>query len=187
MRLVYIAGPYRAATKEEVLANILAARNIAIDLLKALHKKPIVEQFGQHAYDSDKRSLLERLGDAAPFPVIPHQNTAMFDHEEGLDELNPEFWLEGTMDQLRGCQYVLLTRPDAGLISEGTKREIMEANRLGMPVFEDVEALILFMGEFRFRSNVLSRVKEVKDRYARGLEGYHLHLFGGPKDESQPS
>jgi Domain of unknown function (DUF4406) len=65
-------------------------------------------------------------------PLIPHANTAHFD-----GTLTAEFWLEGTMALLRrGCDAVMLV--NGWERSTGTKAEIKEAQRLGLPVFEGI-------------------------------------------------
>jgi len=67
-------------------------------------------------------------------PVIPHSMTQSF-HGEGTEQ----FWLDGTMALLRACQAVILVR--GWQRSSGTKREIEEAAKLGIPVFEQLSEL----------------------------------------------
>ena len=57
MKLIYIAGPYKAATPYETLCNILAARERALDVWE--------------------------LGGAA---LCPHSNTALFDGARGIPD-----------------------------------------------------------------------------------------------------
>ncbi len=64
---------------------------------------------------------------AGGMPLIPHANTAHF-HGEGADEL----WLEGTLELLRRCDAMVLV--DGYERSSGTKAEIKEAERLGIPI-----------------------------------------------------
>ena len=59
-------------------------------------------------------------------PVIPHANTA---HFAGADE----FWLEGTLELMRRCDEVWVL-PD-WTRSSGTRGEVAEALRLGLPVY----------------------------------------------------
>jgi nucleoside 2-deoxyribosyltransferase len=67
-------------------------------------------------------------------PVIPHTNTAHF------DELAPaQFWLDGTLEMMRRCDAVL-AMPNWRQ-SEGARGEIAEAERIGIPVFFDLEVL----------------------------------------------
>lgn len=67
-------------------------------------------------------------------PLVPHANTA---HYDGIQ--SDEFWLRGTMELLRRADAVMLV--PGWVKSEGTRLEIEEANRLGLPVFETIEAL----------------------------------------------
>lgn len=62
-------------------------------------------------------------------PMIPHTNTRFFD-----GTLTAEFWLDGTMELMRRCDAVVMT-PD-WQESGGATREVEEARRLGIPVFD---------------------------------------------------
>lgn len=66
---------------------------------------------------------------AGAMPLIPHANTGNF-HGEGDDQL----WLDGTMELLRRCDAVVLV--PGWQRSSGTKAEVAEAERLGLPVFD---------------------------------------------------
>ena len=70
-------------------------------------------------------------------PIIPHANTG------GLDEVDPsipdEFWLEATLELMRRCDAVVLCPGYAR--SVGTVSEMIEARRLGIPVFTNLDAL----------------------------------------------
>lgn len=123
MRLVYIAGPYRGPDITAVRKNIQAAKNTAIDLI---------------ARQVQKNSLVW-------FPVIPHMNTALFDFQGELEGVPDEYYLQGTMQQMQGCQAVVLVSHDAILKSVGTTEEVARANARGIPVFVNVESFIRFV------------------------------------------
>jgi nucleoside 2-deoxyribosyltransferase len=65
---------------------------------------------------------------AGMMPLCPHKNTA---HMEGLAD--DQFFLDGTLELMRRCDAVLLV-PNWHQ-SEGARAEIVEAERLGLPVF----------------------------------------------------
>lgn len=184
MKLVYIAGPYRAPDQVGVELNIARARRVAIALLKAVHTKPIVESVEGHCFASDEesRSIVEKLGSDAPFPVIPHMNTALFDFQEGITHIDADYWLKGTMRQMTDCSYVILVSPDAAQKSIGTRKEVFEANRRGIPVFEDVAAFLYYLEDAAFRSQVNGRVKEIQFNDVKHRVGTTLHIFGGPEN-----
>jgi len=78
MKLVYVAGPYRAETREGVAQNVAAARHVG--------------------------RLCVRKG---WFPILPTVNTAHFDHDfPGLAD--DDFWRDGTMELMRRCDAVVL-------------------------------------------------------------------------------
>jgi len=70
-------------------------------------------------------------------PVIPHANTG------GLDEIAPgitdQFWLDATLELMRRCDAVVLC--PGHLTSRGTTTEVVEAKRLGIPVYSTIEDL----------------------------------------------
>lgn len=107
MRLVYVAGPFRAETAWGIKCNIHRAEVVGAE-----------------------------VADAGFMPVIPHANTAHF-HGLGTDE----FWLDGTLEIMRRCDAVVLVPGWEG--SSGTRAEIEEANRLGIPVVHYVSDLTL--------------------------------------------
>lgn len=188
MKMVYIAGPYRAEDKRGVEKNIAAARFVAVELLKALHKKPVVKTLVGHGYDDapESRSLLERYGHNAPYPVIPHMNTALFDFDEGISTIDADYWLKGTMTQMDACAFVVLVRPDAAMVSRGTFAEVYRANILGIPVFEDVKAFIYFLENERFQRQVYEQTSAVAKipLYQRGKD---VHIFGAPENDQPQS
>lgn len=187
MKLVYIAGPYRAPDQVGVELNIANARRVAIALLKAIHTKPIVESVEGHCFASDEesRSIVEKLGSNAPFPVIPHMNTALFDFQEGITHIDADYWLKGTMRQMVDCSYVILTRPDAAEKSIGTRNEVYEANREGIPVFEDVPAFLYYLKDEKFQTQVDDVVKNIMLNPLDNRVGRTLHVFGSPLNESR--
>ncbi len=65
-------------------------------------------------------------------PVCPHKNTQ---HFHGL--LSDEFWLEGAMELMRRCDVIVVT--DDWEKSEGARKEVDEARRLGKPVLTYAE------------------------------------------------
>lgn len=75
--------------------------------------------------------LVAKAGHA---PVIPQMNTAGF---ELLDpSIHDEFWLEATMEMMRKCDCVVLC--PGWEDSSGTRAEINEARRIGIPVYRSV-------------------------------------------------
>ena len=71
--------------------------------------------------------------------VCPHTNTAHFQ-----DALPDDIWLEGDLTIMRACHAVLLTGDWQR--SSGTKAEVEEAKRLGIPVFDDIFKLGDWLG-----------------------------------------
>lgn len=105
MRVIYIAGPFRAPTPWQVEQNVRRAEEAALEVWK--------------------------LGAAV---LCPHTNTRYFSGE-AADSL----WLDGTMELLRRCDAVMVL-PGYDR-SAGTKAEVVEAERLHMPVFGNLAAL----------------------------------------------
>lgn len=105
MHLVYIAGPYRGKTSQEVELNIASAKQVA--------------------------KLVARKG---YMPVTPHLNTQGFEHI--APDLPDEFWLEGTLEIMRRCDYVVLA--PGWEFSSGTHKEIQTAKDLHISIFYDV-------------------------------------------------
>lgn len=94
MKLIYIAGPYRGKTREAVELNIATARRVALLIAQAGH-----------------------------MPVIPHANTAGFEH---LDpDIPDQFWLDGTLALMLKCDAVVLC--PGWDKSSGTLAEIRKA------------------------------------------------------------
>lgn len=111
--VVYVAGPYRAHSRERVELNIAAAKHVgALAIAKGW------------------------------FPLIPHANTAGFEH---LTEADDDFFLRGTLELMRRCDAVVLCPGWAK--SRGTMAEIEMAKNLRMPVYS-TEALLPPAREF---------------------------------------
>lgn len=102
MKLVYIAGSYRAPTEYEVLKNIERARNVGL----------YVRKCGACAF-------------------VPHSNSAFLG-----GALPDEFFLAEGLEILSRCDAMVLVQ--GWETSAGTRAEIAEAERLGIPVFKDV-------------------------------------------------
>jgi len=105
MKVVYIAGPFRAPNAWERENNIREAETLGFEVAK--------------------------LG---AMPDIPHAGTRFFD-----GTLTPEFWLAGTLEKMRRCDAVLLT--PRWRESEGACMEVDEAERLEMPIFDNLDDL----------------------------------------------
>lgn len=84
------------------------------------------------------RELGAAVASLGGLPVIPQANTAHFD---GLAP--DQFWLDGTLELMRRCDAVMLTRDWAR--SSGARAEREEALRLGLPVFEDLGKLTAWL------------------------------------------
>lgn len=105
MKVVYIAGPFRAKTGWLIEQNVRRAEELGL--------------------------AVSRLGVA---PLIPHCNTRNF-QGEGEDS----YWLEATMELLRRCDAMILV--PGWEKSSGTRAEVNEAARIGIPVFHTLQAL----------------------------------------------
>ena len=115
MKLVYIAGPYRAENRLKVRWNIIKAKQRGVQV------------------------ILQCLN---CYPVIPHMNTAEFDFEPLLEHVaGDRFYLDGTIALMDKCDAVLLTAPDADKHSSGTAGEVARAELLGLPVFRTLTDL----------------------------------------------
>lgn len=119
MKLIYIAGPYRPYTCADgtwvgTPMNIRNAEVTAVNLVNA-------------------------LGRYGLFPVVPHLNTRDFENQ--VEQNDDQYFLDGTMAMLERCDAVLLTMPDADVVSVGTKAEIHRAHQLGIQVYRSFDAL----------------------------------------------
>lgn len=114
MKLIYIAGPFRASSSYvpghqdmfKVQENIMAAMKLGLDVA--------------------------RLDGA--FPVIPHANT-MFFTNAALDKV----WLDGDLEMLRRCDAILMTSDWER--SSGARAEEAFAKEHGIPVFYELATL----------------------------------------------
>lgn len=119
MKLIYIAGPYRPYTCADgtwvgTPMNIRNAEVTAVNLVNA-------------------------LGRYGLFPVVPHLNTRDFENQ--VEQNDDQYFLDGTMALLERCDAVLLTMPNADVVSTGTKAEVHRAHQLGIQVYRSFDAL----------------------------------------------
>ena len=119
MKLIYIAGPYRPYTNAHG-ALVDTAHNISIAEMTAVH-------------------LVNELGHLGLFPVVPHLNTRDFENQVDLN--SDQYFLNGTMALLERCDAMLLTMPNADVVSVGTKAEVHRAHQLGIQVYRSFDAL----------------------------------------------
>lgn len=118
MKLIYIAGPFRASSAyvpghQDMFAvqqNVMEAMRIGLDVART----------------------------GAAFPIIPHANT-MFFTGAAADAV----WLEGDLEVMRRCDAVLLTSDWRR--SSGARAEVDEAKRIGLPIFEDMPELAAWL------------------------------------------
>ena len=107
---VYVAGPYRGDGKQgTVEKNIYQARIAATKLARS-----------------------------GLFPITPHLNTALFDFEDGLIDVSPDFWLDNYKDLVLDCDAVLVLPGE----SSGTRAEVEAAQRFGIPVYFTLNELL---------------------------------------------
>lgn len=70
------------------------------------------------------------------YPVIPHANTA----HPAFEDVQPyQFWIRGTLEQMRRCDAVFLVH--GWDKSRGATAEKVEAESLGLPVFASFAAI----------------------------------------------
>lgn len=113
IHVVYVAGPYRGHSRERVELNIAAAKHVgALAIAKGW------------------------------MPLIPHANTAGFEH---LTEADDDFFLRGTLELMRRCDAVVLCPGWAR--SMGTRAEIETAKKFRIPVYTS-EAALPYAKEF---------------------------------------
>ena len=78
IKLIYVAGPYRSATREGVRRNIETAMQVAMYVAKAGY-----------------------------MPVVPHACTQYFDWDYPKLQPD-SFWLDGTMEMLDRCDAIIM-------------------------------------------------------------------------------
>ncbi|MCL3537631.1 hypothetical protein ACH6YM_24845 [Klebsiella pneumoniae] len=119
MKLIYIAGPYRPYTEADgtwvgTPMNIRNAEVTAVNLVNA-------------------------LGRYGLFPLVPHLNTRDFENQ--VEQNDDQYFRDGTMALLERCDAVLLTMPNADVVSVGTKAEVHRAYQLGIQVYRSFDSL----------------------------------------------
>lgn len=119
MKLIYIAGPYRPYTCADGtwVGTSMNIRNAEVTAV----------------------NLVNELGHLGLFPVVPHLNTRDFENQ--VKQNNDQYFLDGTMAMLERCDAVLLTMPDADVVSVGTKAEVHRAHQLGIQVYRSFDSL----------------------------------------------
>ena len=112
MKVVYIAGRYKAPTECEIFGNIMAARSVAMEVW--------------------------RMGAVA---LCPHLNTMLFGGLAYPDDPQRDrrVWLDGDIELLRRCD-ALITVP-GWQQSSGALAEVDLAVTLGIPAFNDAKDL----------------------------------------------
>lgn len=105
MKMIYVAGPFRAATPWEVEQNIRRAEELVFKL-------------NQYFY----------LHNMNFFAICPH---TMFRYFDGT--LSDQFWLDAVMEVLRRSDAVVAMKGHA--TSSGTLKELALIKRLGKPIF----------------------------------------------------
>ena len=114
MKLVYVAGPFRAASSyiqnhQDMFAvqeNIMAAMKLGLDVART----------------------------PGMFPVIPHANTMFF-----TGAAPDAVWLEGDLEMLARCDAAIFT-PDWQR-SSGARAEHTFCEQRGIPIFYSIDAL----------------------------------------------
>lgn len=122
MRLVYVAGPFRAMSKyidghQDMFAvqeNIMRAMKLGLEI-----------------------ALMPNA-----FPVIPHANTMFF-----TGAAPDHTWLDGDLEMLRRCDAIVMT-PDWQR-SSGARAEHQFARDHGLPVFYDADSVRRWLGVTR--------------------------------------
>lgn len=119
MKLIYISGPYRPYTCADGtwVGTPMNIRNAEVTAV----------------------NLVNELGHLGLFPVVPHLNTRDFENQ--VEQNDDQYFLDGTMALLERCDAVLLTMPNADVVSTGTKAEVHRAYQLGIQVYRSFESL----------------------------------------------
>jgi hypothetical protein len=117
VKVVYIAGPFRATNPDGTNDSWRTQEHIMRAMATALD--------------------VWKIGAAA---LCPHANTMFYQSASGIPD---RVWLDGDLEQLRRCDAVLMV--DGWQASRGAAAEKLEAERIGVPVFEDIRALAAFL------------------------------------------
>jgi hypothetical protein len=102
-------------------------------------------------------------------PLCPHTNTRFFH-----GTITNEFWYDGTLELMRRADAIILIEGWQG--SHGTGRELEEAKKKGIPVFEHLNKLASWLGN-------TSVVPEPIDN--RTMRDFHYVVLGRLKAEKK--
>jgi hypothetical protein len=116
--VVYIAGPFRATNPDGTNDSWRTQQYIMRAMTAAL-------------------DVWQIPGASA---LCPHANTMFFQHAANVPD---RVWLAGDLEQMRRCDAVFVV--EGWRASSGASAEVAEAERCGIPVFEDVRALAAFV------------------------------------------
>ena len=112
---------------------------IAVCYVAGRFRAPTAWGIAENVRSAERVGLM--VANEGGMPLIPHANTSNF-HGTCTDG----FWLDGTMELLRRCDAVVLVPGHEA--SSGTRAEIAEANRIGIPVFDTTRSTLGELGEF---------------------------------------
>jgi hypothetical protein len=99
-----------------------------------------VEQHVRHA-----EALAFEVAQLGAMPLCPHTNTRFFH-----GTMTEQFWLDGTVELMSRCDGVVLT--DDWHRSLGARDEVARAHQLGLPVFDTVDALRVWLMKAEVKS-----------------------------------
>jgi hypothetical protein len=114
--VAYVAGPFRASSA--YVANHQDMWGVQKNVM--------------HAMELARQAWLEGFA-----VICPHANTMFF-----TGAAPDSVWLDGDLELLRRSDAVLLT--DNWEKSSGARAEVEEANRVGIPVFTSLAALVMW-------------------------------------------
>jgi hypothetical protein len=83
-------------------------------------------------------ALAFQVAQLGAMPLCPHTNTRFFH-----GTITDEFWLDGTVELMSRCDGVVLT--DDWFRSVGARQEVLRARQLGLPVFDSLGALRVWL------------------------------------------
>ena len=112
MRLIYIAGAYRAKNAYERQCNI------------------------NRAWEAGAALIAHPDNHGRVFPIIPHLNTV---HYEDLE--CEKYFVDGTMETMTRWDGAFNIDANEAELSEGVRGEICKAGKLNMPIFLDLDAV----------------------------------------------